>query len=199
MSTIHCLIGRWRAGLSALRCFSFAGLVLAGTLPAVVLVWAGSLWPGQAGAQPQPQPQPHAALSMASAEQALLDAINDYRSAQGRARWLPDARLAQVARGHSRSMAAAGRLAHDGFERRAARTGSDLCVENLLRGQVAPARAVHLWMQSPAHHDNLLESEAVYAGVGQVGQFVTLLACASRPVPRVPGMAENAETGAGGR
>jgi uncharacterized protein YkwD len=136
---------------------------------------------------------------MAPAEQALLDAINDYRSAQGRARWLPDAGLAQVARGHSRGMAAAGRLAHEGFERRAAGTGSDLCVENLLRGQVAPERAVRLWMQSPAHHDNLLESEAVYAGVGQVGPYVTLLACASRPVPRVPGMAENAESGAGGR
>jgi uncharacterized protein YkwD len=170
---------------------------------AAPLFAAAGLWSAQAWAQPQPQPQPQPQLRatepMSPAEQALLDAVNDYRSAQGRAPWLPDAGLAQVARSHSRSMAAVGRLAHDGFQRRAAGTGSDLCVENLLRGQVGPAQAVRLWTQSPAHHDNLLEGGAAYAGVGQAGPFVTMLACASRPVPLPPGMAENAGPATGRR
>lgn len=121
--------------------------------------------------------------TMSAAELALLDAINQFRNAQGRAPWQADLELAQVARNHSQDMAALGRLSHDGFKRRAAATGSELCVENLLQGQVTPARAVQLWVQSSAHLDTLLDPAARYAGIGQVGRFVTMLACATPPVP----------------
>jgi uncharacterized protein YkwD len=146
--------------------------------------------PAAASAQATPGP-------MSSAELALLETINGYRSTQGRAAWQPEPGLAQLARSHSRRMAARGQLNHDGFQRRAAGTGSSLCVENLLQGKATPERAVQLWMQSRAHHDNLLEARAAFAGVGISGSFVTLLACAS-PLDLVPS-AENAASGAGRR
>ncbi len=127
---------------------------------------------------------------MSAEEMAMLAAINQYRVAQGRAPWQPELALAQVARAHSQHMATLKRLSHEGFQRRAADTGGDLCVENLLRGAVLPAAAVQRWTQSPAHHDNLLEPQARHAGVGIEGTFVTLLACDVPPV--VSGSRENA-------
>ncbi len=181
-------IGRWRAVLSALGS-ACAGPAWSVRVSFRVSAWCGRLLPAVLASATAVASEPPAAgvaaepVSMGRSELALLDAINQYRGTQGRPPWQADAGLARVARQHSQAMATLGRLSHDGFQRRAAGTGSDLCVENLLRGSVAPARAVQLWMQSPAHHDNLLEPGARYAGVGMVGRFVTLLACTTPPVP----------------
>lgn len=202
-------IGRWCAVLSRLaHARAWVGRLAqprhrqvalshgSGRCPAARLAIGLSLWlaltSGAAATRAETGPRP-----MSSAELELLETINGYRSAQGRAAWQPDAGLAQLARSHSQRMAVEGRLTHDGFQRRAAGTGSSLCVENLLQGTVTPARALHLWLQSRAHHDNVLEAGARFAGVGMSGSFVTLLACASQP-ERVSSD-ENAASGSGRR
>lgn len=116
---------------------------------------------------------------MSPAEQALLESVNGFRAGQGQGGWVADPGLAAVARGHSQSMAGENRFSHDGFQRRARSTGSALCVENLLHGRVQPTQAVQRWLRSVSHRDNLLEPGAKFAGVGIVGPYVTLLACAT--------------------
>lgn len=116
-------------------------------------------------------------------ERDLLRAVNDYRAAQGLPRWQADAGLAAIARAHSRRMAREGRLSHDGFRQRALRAGSALCVENLVAGHTVPEQAVAMWRRSPAHHANLLDDRAAWAGVGVAGRFATLLACATPAAP----------------
>lgn len=136
----------------------------------------------------------------AGREQDLLRAVNDYRAAQGLARWRDDPGLAAIARAHSRRMQREGRLSHDGFRQRALRAGSALCVENLVAGHAVPEQAVAMWRRSPAHHDNLLDARAMWAGVGVAGRFATLLACAT---PAAPVAAEvelpQGRSGAGGQ
>ena len=184
MHTGDFFIGRCAAILST---GSVRPLCLAGLCAALVT--------GLASAQAPPPPPP-----MSSAERNMLDAVNVFRASQGQDAWVPEPGLAAVARTHSRSMAADRRFSHDGFRRRAERTGSALCVENLLHGPVPPAGAVQMWLRSNSHRDNLLEPAAKFAGVGMAGRFVTLLACAtaapapapapapaSAPQPDVPG------------
>jgi uncharacterized protein YkwD len=162
-------IGPHRASLSPLAIAALCACLLAGS------TWAQTVAATSTGTAAQPP-------ALSPEELAVLEAINDYRREQGRAPWLPEPALGRVARQHSQDMAAAGRLTHEGFRRRAAATGSSMCVENLLRGSVKPARAVQLWTQSPAHHDNLLDPAARFAGIGRVGPFVAMLACATPPV-----------------
>lgn len=119
-------------------------------------------------------------------EDALLRAVNDYRAAQGLSRWQADPGLAAIARSHSRRMLREGRLSHEGFRQRALRAGSALCVENLVAGVGAPEQAVSMWRRSEAHHRNLLEPGAVWAGVGVAGRYATLLACATPAPPAAP-------------
>lgn len=116
-------------------------------------------------------------------EAELLQAVNDYRAAHGLSRWRTDPGLAAIARSHSQRMHAEARLSHDGFGERVRLSGSALCVENLLAGRVAAQQAVSMWRRSPAHHANLLEPGAVWAGVGAAGRYATLLACATPAVP----------------
>ncbi|WP_158288858.1 CAP domain-containing protein [Rubrivivax albus] len=116
-------------------------------------------------------------------EQDLLRAVNDYRAAQGLARWRGDPGLAAIARAHSRRMAREGRLSHEGFRQRALLAGSLLCVENLVAGHAVPEQAVAMWRRSPAHHANLLDGRVAWAGVGVAGRFATLLACATPVAP----------------
>jgi uncharacterized protein YkwD len=147
-------------------------------------VLGASLVGGLAAAQAPPPP------AMSPAEQALLEAVNDFRASQGWGVWIADPGLAAVARAHSQSMAAEGRFSHDGFQRRARSTGSPLCVENLLQGRVPSTQAVQQWLRSGSHRDNLLEPAARFAGVGVAGRYVTLLACATAlPKPPTPALA----------
>jgi len=166
-------IGRWRA---VLKLSSAAAILCALAVPATSQpVASQSLTPTLLPSS----------TSMTSAEQSLLDAINDYRRGQGRAAWAAEPALAAVARAHSQAMAQRGRFSHDGFKHRAESTGSALCVENLLQGTVSSASAVRLWTASGEHRDNLLEPGARFAGIGMAGRFATMLACASSPATPV--------------
>src|SRR5690606_38531113 len=120
-----------------------------------------------------PSPPPP---TRAFGEADLLRAVNDYRAARGLARWQPDPGLAAIARGHSARMHAERRFSHEGFQARAIRSGSHRCVENLAQGAWAPEVAVSMWRRSQAHHDNLLDADVRWAGVGVVGRYLTLLA-----------------------
>jgi uncharacterized protein YkwD len=125
-------------------------------------------------------------------EAALLRAVNDYRAGQGLGRWQLDPGLAAIAREHSLEMDQEGRLSHEGFRQRALRSGSDLCVENLVAGASYPEQAVAMWNRSPAHRRNLLESRAAWAGVGVSGRFATLMACATPVAPAAMSRSEGA-------
>ena len=169
-------IGRWAAAL---------------TLCGAVALCGGPA--GAAAAQPATVASALASASMTAGEGQLLDTINDFRRAHGRSPWAAEPALAAAARGHSQAMALRGLFSHDGFAQRAAGTGSTMCIENLLRGKVTPARAVQLWTASPEHREMLLEPGAHHAGIGMVGPFVTLLACASAPAD--PGRAATPPAG----
>lgn len=124
------------------------------------------------------------AASLSAAEADLLRAVNDYRAARGLPRWVPDAGLASIARAHSADMLQRQTLSHEGFTARARRTGSHLCVENLVGGAASAEVAVAAWRKSPDHHANLLDPQVKWAGIGVAGPYATLLACAT-PVPPV--------------
>lgn len=117
-------------------------------------------------------------------EAALLRAVNDYRAARGLPRWVPDAGLASIARAHSADMLQRQTLSHEGFKARARRTGSHLCVENLVVGAASAEVAVAAWRKSTDHHANLLDPQVKWAGIGVAGPYATLLAC-STPMPPV--------------
>lgn len=107
----------------------------------------------------------------------LLPVVNRYRISQGLLAWAPDAALAQIAAGHSLTMAQRRRIGHDGFDERFARSGRRACVENLAAGFDQPEPLLSAWLASASHRDNLLASRPRWVGLGQVAGYITLLAC----------------------
>lgn len=106
-----------------------------------------------------------------------LQAVNQARQAQGLSELEASPELQAIALDHSRSMAAAGRLTHDGFQSRFDRTRRDLCVENVAAGTTRPATLVAAWNRAPQHRRNLYEPRLRRAGLAGVGAYVTLFAC----------------------
>lgn len=121
--------------------------------------------------------------SLSVAEAALFRAVNDYRAARGLGRWAADLGLTLIAREHSTEMLQRQTLTHDGFAARARRTGSRLCVENLVHGAAAPEVALSAWRRSLEHHANLLDAQVKWVGVGVAGRYATLLACTTPAAP----------------
>jgi uncharacterized protein YkwD len=116
-------------------------------------------------------------IALTSAEQSLLRAVNDARTARGLAALRVDARLQRAARSHSRALLALDRLDHGDFVGRlrahGVRGGS--LAENLAWGTGSYARAaaiVRAWLDSPGHRRNLLGSGFRRIGIGAaVGEF----------------------------
>lgn len=194
---IRAWAGAWDRASQAASVWCRAGLmgVVGLALPALsaepVPVSAASPFASSSAPESPDGPDPQTAVR----EAELLRAVNDYRAAQGLSRWRPDPGLAAIARAHSRRMAREGRLSHEGFRQRALRSGSPLCVENLVAGHASPEQAVAMWRRSPAHHANVLEARALWAGVGVSGRFATLLACAT---PAAESSAASAPSGPSG-
>ena len=133
----------------------------------------------------QPAIHRREALRVQAYEDALTDKkVSDLEAearkrdaAQGLSELEASPELQAIALDHSRSMAAAGRLTHDGFQSRFDRTRRDLCVENVAAGTTRPATLVAAWNRAPQHRRNLYEPRLRRAGMAGVGAYVTLFAC----------------------
>jgi uncharacterized protein YkwD len=113
---------------------------------------------------------------LAELESELHTAINDIRGQSGLLRLTRDPALDGVARGHARDMATRGYLAHETPEgltppdrlKRAGVTGISLAGENVgTTSRLDPNREiVTAWMQSPAHHENIIAPAFNETGIG---------------------------------
>ena len=119
--------------------------------------------------------QPAAAQNPYSAR--LLAAINAYRVKHGEAELNASANLDSLADDHSKTMARAGRLSHEGFRERGMRADSPLCVENVGWNYVTPEAQLRAWIESPGHERNMLDTRVTQAGVGKANAYVTFIAC----------------------
>jgi uncharacterized protein YkwD len=103
---------------------------------------------------------------------ALVQAINGARAANGLPALQVDVRLATAARGQSSFLASVGRLDHAGPDgsnvmTRVMRLGykGRMVGEDLAAG-MGPGATVRAWMASPGHRANLLEPHFHMLGVG---------------------------------
>ena len=107
----------------------------------------------------------------------LLAAINAYRVKHGVLELSSSANLDRLAYGHSKNMAHASQLSHEGFRARGMRADSPLCVENVGWNYATPEAQLRAWIESPAHDRNMLDSRVTKAGVGDANAYVTFIAC----------------------
>ena len=108
----------------------------------------------------------------------MLAAINAYRVEHGLGELRRSDKLVLLADSHSRNMAQANRLSHDGFRERQARAASPVCVENVGWNYRTPGAQLNGWTESPSHNANLLDARITQAGVGEASGYVTFIACA---------------------
>lgn len=106
-------------------------------------------------------------------EQALLQAVNGVRRANGLAPLRVDSVLERAARAHSRSMLRTGSFGHGDFARRLSSFGArgPAVGENLAWGvgwQATPEGVIQSWLASPAHRANLLRPGFRRIGIGRV-------------------------------
>jgi len=102
-------------------------------------------------------------VGMTALEQAVHDAVNDYRASVGLDPLAPDATILAEARGHSEDMmSGAVPFSHDGFETRVAAIGEVIAVQSAgenvahLIGMPDPVTtAVQGWVESDGHRENL--------------------------------------------
>ena len=107
----------------------------------------------------------------------LLEQINTYRVYYGLTPLRPASRLNRLARTHSFDMYRQKRMSHSGFNERFRRSGSRLCVENVGWNYSAPLKQFDAWRHSRGHDENMLNDQVRYAGISQVGKYVTFFAC----------------------
>jgi uncharacterized protein YkwD len=100
-----------------------------------------------------------------------------------------DDRAASVARSHSRDMARRDYFSHtnpegrDSFDRlRASHISFSLAGENIAVGVKSGQGAYELWLNSPAHRENMLDCRFTHQGVGKVGNRWTQILL--RPLPK---------------
>jgi uncharacterized protein YkwD len=122
------------------------------------------------------RPSPAAArkVDLATIEREVVTRVNRYRRSEGLPALASDARIAEIARGHSRAMAAGRtRFGHGGFDGRtdavATRIPYKRVAENVARhsrsGRDVPAIAVERWVDSRGHRHNI-EGPFALTGVG---------------------------------
>ena len=107
----------------------------------------------------------------------LLAAINAYRAKHGVVELKSSADLDLLAYGHSKNMAQAEKLGHEGFRERGMRADSPVCVENVGWNYATPEAQLRAWIESPAHDRNMLDSRITRAGVGEANAYVTFIGC----------------------
>ena len=107
----------------------------------------------------------------------LFNQINTYRSYSGLPRLRVNKQLTRLARRHSFFMFHQNRLSHADFKTRFRQSGSSSCVENVGYNHSAPLKQFDAWRASRGHDANMLNGEMRYAGIAQVGKYVTFFAC----------------------
>jgi uncharacterized protein YkwD len=107
----------------------------------------------------------------------LVRLINDYRVEQGLAPMALANELVELAQEHSQAMATQERLSHDGFEARARRAGSKVCVENVAWNHPTAQTVLGDWRQSTSHRFNLLDPKLLRVGIARSAGYVTFFAC----------------------
>jgi len=122
-------------------------------------------------------------IGMTELEQAVHDAVNDYRASVGLAALAPDATILEQARGHSDNMmSGAVAFSHDGFEERADAIAEVIPIQSAgenvayLFGMPDPVTAaVQGWVDSEGHRANL-EGDFNLTGLGaaEVGTEIYL-------------------------
>lgn len=125
-------------------------------------------------AVPPGTPQTHEAF-------AIL--LNDERAGGGVVELVEDSRLSLAAQGHAQDMVTNGYLSHTDLQGgsagdRALAAGYDwnFIAENIAQGFYSNASVIQAWMNSPPHHDNMLDERAEDFGLGRVnGTWVLML------------------------
>jgi uncharacterized protein YkwD len=107
----------------------------------------------------------------------LLVSINAYRIKHGVPELSPAANLNVLAYEHSKHMAQAGKLSHEGFRERGMRSNSPVCVENVGWNYTSPEAQLKAWIESPGHNKNMLDPKVTKAGIGVANAYVTFIAC----------------------
>jgi uncharacterized protein YkwD len=162
---------------SALRRFAW-GVAFGAALALALGCASGSTWqpPAKSGSRSAARApaRPARKPDLVSIEREVLARVNRYRRSEGLRVLASDARLAEIARGHSRAMAA-GRtgFGHGGFQGRTRLVASRLpykhVAENVARhrrdpGEI-PTVAVRGWIGSRGHRRNI-EGRFALTGVG---------------------------------
>jgi uncharacterized protein YkwD len=183
--------GRSRGRRLALAAFLALPLACTGTGPGADDASAGAPRPSNAAAKsaaakvaaaksaaPRSPARPAKPVArkpdLAGIEREVLARVNRYRKSEGLPELEPDARIAEIARGHSREMAL-GRtgFGHGGFKGRtqavASRVPYKRVAENVSRNSrdpsEIPAVAVERWIDSRGHRRNI-EGPFAMTGVG---------------------------------
>ena len=107
----------------------------------------------------------------------LFVSINAYRVKHGVKELSPAANLDVLAQEHSKRMAQAGQLSHEGFRERGMRSDSPVCVENVGWNYTSPEAQLKAWIESPGHDRNMLDPKITKAGIGEANAYVTFIAC----------------------
>ncbi len=124
-------------------------------------------------AAPPPTPPPPA--DTAGCEQALFNAVNARRAADGKAALTRNSYIDGLCRQHAQYMANQNNLSHDNFDSRsnsikANIAGIHACGENVLQNNMpcdATAMATQ-WFNSPPHKTNMLKAAYTLSGMGIV-------------------------------
>jgi uncharacterized protein YkwD len=128
--------------------------------------------PSQPGPAPQPRPVNTGGGVSAS---AALQAVNAYRRASGAAPVSLDGQLNAAALSHSRYMAQANNLSHDGFAQRMQALGRGGGVENVAMGQSSVPEVMNSWRNSSGHAANMRNPAMRRMGIAKVGPYWTLI------------------------
>lgn len=107
----------------------------------------------------------------------LLEQINNYRIVNGLPPLRFDDRLNHLAMTHSFAMSRQQRMSHANFNERFERSGSRMCVENVGWNYSTPLKQFDGWRHSAGHNENMLKEGVRYAGIAEVGKYVTFFAC----------------------
>jgi len=106
--------------------------------------------------------------------QALYEATNKERIANGLQPFIRNATLEQLAQNQSESMHKRGNVDHLGFDNRSATAigaGFDVTAENCAGGGYEASSFIEMWMNSPGHRANILNPRLTHIGIGIYGKY----------------------------